>query len=127
METSIFVARVAAVIYLSAALGMRLDRDRYRRLVEELADSAMLSYLSGFLAIVIGALIVRFHGAWNADWTVLVTIVGWLALVKGIFLVAFPGVFLRFARSLIEGRSLDFFPYVAGALGLVFAYFGFVR
>jgi hypothetical protein len=81
MELSILIAKIASVIYLSAALGAVFSRDHYRRLLDDLFRNAALTYLLGFTAVILGSVLVNYHNTWRKDWTVLVTILGWLALM----------------------------------------------
>ena len=127
MELSVLIAKIMAVIYLSAALGAMFSANYYRRLIDDLFNNAGLTYVSGFLALVVGFVIVTYHNLWGRDWTVLITIVGWLALAKGVLLIAFPEFVRSYSRPAFAGRGLQVFPYVAMALGLLFGYFGFVR
>jgi hypothetical protein len=126
MELSILIAKITAVVYLSAALGAIFSPDYYRRLIGDLFDNAALTYLTGFMAVVVGCLIVNFHNVWVKDWIILITILGWLALMKGVLFIAFPTFVQGYSRLFFEGRGLRVFPYVAVVMGLVFGYFGFV-
>jgi hypothetical protein len=120
------IAKMAAVIYLSASLGTFFSADYYRKIADDFFNNAGLIYVAGFITLILGFLIVNYHNRWTKNWTVLITILGWLALVKGICLIAFP----QFVHSLSERMFTDFgsriFPYAALCLGLLFAYFGFV-
>jgi len=127
LSISILIARIAAVIYLSAAVGSILDRDQYRRVADDMFRSAALTYLMGFTAAIIGLLIVNYHNVWVGNWIVLITILGWLALMKGVLIIAVPKLIERVSRQLFGGKMLRYFPYVALCLGLLFGYFGFVH
>jgi hypothetical protein len=111
---------------LAASTGAFFGADHYRKIADDLFSNAGLTYLAGFITVVIGFLIVTYHNRWTKNWTVLVTILGWLALLKGISLIAFP----QFLRTMSDRMFTDFgsriFPYAALCLGLLFAYFGFV-
>jgi hypothetical protein len=126
MNLSKLIAKIASVIYLSASIGALFGADYYRKLADDLFSNAGLIYMTGFITVIIGFLIVSFHNIWTKDWTVLITVLGWLALAKGICLIAFP----EFVHTLSERMFTDFgfkiFPYTALCLGLLFAYFGFV-
>jgi hypothetical protein len=126
MELSIFIAKIASVIYLSAAVGAVFSTDHYRRLCDDMFKNAALTYLMGFTAVILGAVMVNYHNAWRKDWTVLVTLLGWLALMKGVLIIAFPKFVQSYSRPMFEGKGLQFFPYVAAVVGLLFGYFGFV-
>jgi hypothetical protein len=126
MHLSKLIAKMAAVIYLSASAGAFFNADYYRKITGDFFNNAGLTYVSGFMTAVIGLLIVIYHNRWTKNWTVLITVLGWIALFKGIFLIAFP----QFVQSLSERMFTDFgsriFPYAALCLGLLFAYFGFL-
>jgi hypothetical protein len=127
METSILVAQIAAVVYLAVALGAFVSRDNFRRILNDFYGNSALIYLGGFMAVVLGFLIVHFHNHWVANWTVLITILGWLALIKGIAIIIFPLYMQRLSTSVLSNTSLRLLPYGALLLGLLFAWFGFVQ
>ncbi|MBU1181402.1 MAG: hypothetical protein ABIJ52_02785 [Pseudomonadota bacterium] len=127
MELSILIAKISAVIYLSASLCGFSDRDYYRGLADDMYKNAALTYMMGFMAVIIGFLIVHYHNLWGRDWTVLITIIGWLSLIKGFLIIAFPKFIQRLSEPFLTGRTLKIFPYVTLSLGLLFGYFGFVR
>jgi uncharacterized membrane protein HdeD (DUF308 family) len=126
MQLSKLIAKIASVIYLSASVGAFFGADRYRKIADDLFSNSGLTYLAGFITVIVGLLIVTYHNRWTKNWTVLITILGWLALVKGIFLITLP----QFVQSLSQRMFTDFgsrvFPYASLCLGLLFAYFGFV-
>lgn len=127
MELSILIAKITAVIYLSASLCGFLNKDYYRRLADDMYKNAALTYMMGFMAVIVGFLIVHYHNFWGRDWTVLITIIGWLSLIKGFFIIVFPKFIQRLSESFLTERALKIYPYVTLFLGLLFGYFGFVR
>ena len=127
MELSILIAKIISVIYLSAALGNFLSRDYYRKISEDMYKNAALTYLLGFVTVIISFLIVNYHNHWGNNWTVLITIIGWLALIKGVFIIVAPEFFRRLYEPFLTERALKILPYVMLAMGLLFGYFGFVR
>lgn len=126
MQLSKLIARMASVIYLSSSLGAFFSTDYYRKIADDLFSNSALIYVTGFITVIIGLLIVTYHNRWAKSWIVLITILGWLSIVKGICLIAFP----QFVHTLSERMLIDsgakIFPYAALGLGLLFAYFGFV-
>lgn len=127
MELSVFIARIASVIYLAAALGGFVSMNYYRRVSEDLYENAALTFLMGFTAIILGGLIVHHHNRWVGDWTVLITAMGWIAVVKGFVLIAFPEWIRVLSAPLTGPRGLKVFPFVTLLVGLLLGYFGFVR
>lgn len=126
MELSILIAKIIAVIYLSASLGGFFSRDYYRSLADDMYKNAALTYMMGFIAVIAGFLIVHHHNIWGGDWTVLITILGWISLIKGILIMAFPKFMQRLSEPFFTERALKFIPYVTLATGLLYGYFGFV-
>lgn len=126
MELSILIAKITSVVYLAAALGAVFNRDYYRRVVDDLFENAGLTYFIGFTTVVLGFLIVNYHNIWVKDWIVLITVLGWLALVKGVLIIAFPRFVRSYSELIFKGKGLQFFPYIAALLGLLFGYYGFV-
>jgi hypothetical protein len=127
MELSIFIARITSVVYLSAALGAIINKDYYRRILDDLFENAGLTYFIGFTTVIVGSLIVNYHNIWVKDWIVLITLLGWLALVKGVLIITFPRFVQSYSKLILGDKGLQFFPYIAILLGLLFGYFGFVH
>ena len=127
MERSILLARIIAVVYVSAALGAIFSANHYRRLPDDLFSNAGLTYVTGFITVVLGILIVHYHNMWTKSWPVLITVIGWGALLKGVAIIVMPQVVHRASAPLLAGWAATVFPYVAICLGLLFGYFGFVR
>lgn len=127
MERSILLARMLSVVYVSAALGTIFSANHYRRLPDDLFSNAGLTYLTGFMTVVIGGLVVHYHNTWTKSWPVLITVIGWGALLKGVAIVVAPEVVHRASTALLAGWAATVFPYVAICVGLFFGYFGFVR
>ena len=127
MERSILLARIISVVYVSAALGAIFSANHYRRLPDDLFSNAGLTYVAGFMTVVMGILIVHYHNTWTKSWPVLITVIGWGALLKGVAIIVMPQVVHRVSTALWFERGVAAFPYVAICLGLLFGYFGFVR
>lgn len=126
MDLSIFVAQVAAIVYLAVGVGMLLDKKYYAKVLDGFMKDTTGMYLGGFMALIAGFALVTYHNEWVKSWEVLVTILGWIALIKGVMLLAFPTTFVGMTKSWVSGKNLNAFAFVVVALGLVFGYFGFV-
>ena len=126
METSILIAKIISVIYLSVGVGGIVSADHYRRIQDDMFKNTALTYFMGCTAAIIGCLIVNYHNIWEHNWTVVITIIGWLALIKGVTIIVFPKLLQRFSKPFFEGRLFTILPYVWILLGLMFGYFGFV-
>jgi len=127
METSTLIAQIAAVVYLGVALGAFISRDYFRRILDDFYGNAGLAFIGGFMALIVGFLIVHFHNHWVSDWTVLVTLLGWLALIKGVLIIVAPQSMHRLSKDFMTDAGIKIFPYITLLFGLVFAWFGFIQ
>ena len=127
METSILIAKIISVIYLSFGVGLLFNTSFYKKGIEKLLDSAEFMMLGGIMAIIIGIVIIEFHNNWIKNWTVIITLIGWIALIKGILLLAFPKSMVFF-KPMFQFKNLyKFLAPLVILFGLVFAYFGFIK
>ncbi|MBI5624404.1 MAG: hypothetical protein HY924_11555 [Elusimicrobia bacterium] len=125
MELSILIARILAVVYLSAALGALLGKDFFRRISEDLFKNAALTYFMGLMTTVFGLIMVHHHNRWEHDWTVLITLISWAVLIKGVLFLVIPGFVGRLSGRMLTERTMKVFPFAAILLGLLFGYLGF--
>ena len=124
MELSILVAKILSLTYLSAGVAVLSGKLSFSRIAEDFEKSPALTFISGFVTLIIGMLLVEYHNIWMRNWIVLITLVGWLSLVKGVMLIAYP----RYI-SLFKGwyKNTLAWGFLMLALGFLFGYFGFVR
>lgn len=99
MQNSLILANILGPLLVITAVGLLLNLKHYQRMAMEFAQNTALLYLAGWVVLASGLLILAFHNAWPADWTVLITIIGWLMLLKGIALLVFPGALARLAEA----------------------------
>jgi len=127
METSIFVAKILSLVYLSVGLGLLLNQSFYQKLFKDFMESPSVLYVGAIMALVVGFLLVTYHNIWVVSWVVLITILGWLALIKGIALLVIPNAMLRMTQSLLDKKYYLCIQAIAALiLGLILGYYGFV-
>jgi hypothetical protein len=108
MQTSRVLARIMGPTLVVPAAGVLLNLETYQRMIAEFSQSPALCYLGGFMALLIGLVLLQFHSKWEAHWPVIITILGWLCVVKGAALILFPGFVLNLWH-----------PYAANAAPLI--------
>lgn len=123
MELSFFVAKILAIMYVSAGVAVLSGRINCRKILEDFERSSGLTFISGFVTLIIGMLLVQYHNIWVKDWIVVITIIGWISLIKGIMLIAFPQFISYFKGMYKNNRVWGIFMIV---FGLLFGYFGFI-
>jgi uncharacterized membrane protein len=125
MDTSIFLARLIGPLYVVAGLGLLLNQTHYRDMLRNLPADSMVSYLSGFLALIFGLAVLQFHNLWVADWRVVLTLLGWLGLAKGILLLVFPKAGLGLSALFARSSMILVAAVFALLLGNMFCYVGY--
>jgi predicted MFS family arabinose efflux permease len=123
MGPSVLVAKILALYYISAGIAALSGKLSFSKMIEEYERSSALAFVTGFIAITLGMLLVEYHNIWIPSWPVLITFIGWGMLLKGVLLIAFPQS-ISFFKSWC--RNTQAWGIVMIALGLLFGYFGFV-
>lgn len=113
MTTTQTLAGLIGLYFLSAGVGVLVDRHGMAALWDELTSNAMLSYLAGILAFAIGGAIVAIHNDWSSFLAGFVSLIGWISLGEGVLLLAFRQRFL----STFGGWLLS--PGFATGMGVV--------
>lgn len=127
MELSIFLSKAIGLYYLIISLGMILNGARIKPLLMEIMNNAPLLFVSGFLALIIGILLVTSHNIWVADWRVLITLIGWAALIKGIFTAMIPQLMVETSKKWIQ-NNISYYTTmcIVFLIGIFLLYHGFI-
>lgn len=125
METSLLIAKILCIIYLTVGIGLVLNRSYYKNAFIELLENKAFLFLGGWIAIVAGVSLINYHNLWVNDWRVIITLIAWIALIKGILLFAFPKIMPLYKPLFLRPRVLDFITLLVVVLGLFFGYLGF--
>jgi uncharacterized protein YjeT (DUF2065 family) len=107
-------------------LGMLMNPEYLKKVLRDFAQSPALTFLSGFMAILVGYLIIAFNSMWTGT-DLIITIFGWLALIKGVMLILYPATLYRLARGIL--RKKENFTYASVfclAFGIIFLYLGYL-
>jgi hypothetical protein len=124
METSVLIAKIIGVIYLSFGVGLLINRNYYKKELPKLLENTSYLIFGGLVAIIIGALIIDNHNYWVKNWTVIITIIGWIAFLKGIVLLVFPTSFSSYKSILNSNLFYNILVPLVLILGIIFMYLG---
>ena len=105
MDTSLFLAKLIGPIFVIVGIGLLLNGDRYRAVVDEVMSSHTLLYVFGAIALTGGLAIVLTHNIWVWDWPVIITIVGWLMIGRGSLRIIIPQQVEDLARKMVTRWS----------------------
>ncbi len=124
IETSIFLAKVIGLVSVISTTAILLRYRESMALEKEAVKSPVNAYLSGFVFLIIGVLIIVSHSVWTLDWRLVITVLGWLVFLKGIGRIFFP----KAVRQLIEKKDRKFLigEVVVLLVGIFLLYYGFI-
>jgi len=126
MENSILLAKIFGLYFIIVASGGLFNLKTYQKVMEDFCKNPALLYLGGIFALLFGLLVLAFHNAWVANWTVIITVFGWGGLIKGVWLIAFPNTVVRFTRAYQKKTTLlTVHLVIALALGIFLAVKGY--
>jgi hypothetical protein len=127
MELSIFLAKAIGLYYLIISLGMILNGAKIKSLLMEIMNNAALLFVTGFLALIIGILLVTSHNIWVADWRVIITLMGWAALIKGIIRVTSPQLMIETSKKWVQNNVYYYTTMcVVFLIGVFLLYHGYL-
>jgi len=125
MEISILIAKIIGFIYLSFGVGLLFNGKYYKKEISKLLENTSYLIFAGFIAIIMGILIIENHNFWVKNWTIVITIIGWLALVKGIILLAFPTLTSIYKPLFNSKMFYNLLGPLVLIFGLIFTYLGY--
>ena len=120
----LLIAKVLGIIFTVMGVSMLISKKNAMYLIEDATSSRGLLWLFGFIALVMGAVIIVLNNDWSSGLRSLVSLIGWLALIKGAFILILPDVAISWYRKCNKGGIMTFAGLVVLVLGLVFLYKG---
>ncbi len=126
MEISYLIAKIIGPIYLITGLSMLINPNMYKNFLEKFMRDNGLLFISGFLSLLIGLLILTFHNIWVYSWQIIITIFGVIAIVKGSLILILPSYLIKIT-SLIHKNSVIIAcaSLAAICVGGLFTYYGY--
>jgi len=121
-ETSIVLAQILGIFFAVIGISMVVSSKTTVVAIEEAVQHKGVLWTWGFLALLVGAVIVVLNNFWTSSLPLLVTILGWLALLKAIFILFFPGNAAALYRKFNNRGMIVFCGLIVFVLGLVLFY-----
>jgi hypothetical protein len=124
--TELFL-RVFGVYFLAAGLGIAIKPASMNTIKTEMENSALLRFITGFLAFLSGVAILAIHQP-GAEWTsTLVTVFGWLSLIKGVILFVMPSISLGLMGVVAKNDGvMRIYAGLIALAGAALLYLGFM-
>lgn len=128
MDTSKFLSKVIGLYMSIVSISMLVDMSRFSNDVKLLMNDTPSMLLAGYIALIIGLLMVVSHPIWQRNWRVIVTLIAWIILLKGICILLFPQVIDEVTIAFLKNTTLQYsFVYLDLGIGILLCYFGFRR
>ena len=125
METSIFLAKVIGLISVISTAAVMVRYKESLAFDEEAIKNPLFTYVSGFVFLILGVLLVVSHSVWTPDWRLVITILGWLVLLKGVGRIFFSNAVRRLIERKRNNRRFLLGEIVVFMVGLYLLYYGF--
>ncbi len=120
------IFQVLWIIYFTFGIGIILDKQMLKKILEEYINNISITFISAILAVIMGYLLITFHNIWEANLTVIITIIGWIAFLKGLMLLIAPKLFLQMSKYFIKNKIIfNLVPFILFILGIFFLILGF--
>lgn len=120
------VFQLVGLAYLAAGLGILVNPTFYKRMIDQMLDSPAIIYVSGFMTLAVGYLLIAFYSTWGVNLRLILTIIGWIALFKGLTAMIRPQLLIKVSRGFIRsGKTVTGAGIFTTALGIAMMYLGF--
>lgn len=124
---TIILAKLFGLYFLGVGLAGLFNPKRLAKLYQLMMENEALNYLSGIIALLVGAFIISVHNHWVSSWPVIITLIGWISFVKGLGLVGCSGFSKSF--NFMYRKSEGFYRIIGTVIiliGLFLCYQGFI-
>jgi hypothetical protein len=96
----------------------------WRSLIDEFDRSPSLTFMTGFIVFVLGAITIIAHNIWTDVLAGIVSLLGWIAAAEGLLLMVVPGPLFALSRQLVINQRLV--SLLAAAFGLILVLLGLI-
>jgi len=133
MGISVFLAKVIGVYLVLSSFALLIFRERFKKLLKDVASNPFFINFTGFWGILLGLLIVVSHNYWIDNWPTLITIIGWFTLIQGFLRVYFTDYFIEWNKWMAKSNTalvwIGWIFFVIGAyltyVGFAYSYYGY--
>ena len=112
---------IVGVIAVIVGFGLLLNKQKFLGMYDEMQKLAVMVYLSGFLSLIIGLVILSELGSLWVEGLkgIILSVIGWLSLLKGVILILFPKIALQFVELRARKATILVSGVILIVIGLV--------
>jgi len=115
---------VMGIYELVAGIGGLTGRINWRTMLDEFDRSPALTFITGFIVYVLGAVVMLVHCFWTDPLAIIVSATGCIAAVEGLLIMIVPGPLFALSRRLVANQKL--ISMFAAVFGLLLIGFGLI-
>ena len=119
MDISIVLAQILGLCFAILGLSMLFNKKWTALAIEEIIKNQGLTWLAGFITLVIGAVLVVLNNVWTSGLPLFITILGWLTLIKGTIVLVFPNLTISYYKKMNNGNIFVWGGAIVFILGLI--------
>jgi hypothetical protein len=100
-NSTVILARVIGPLMVAMGLAVAIRPSVFVGVVDAFAADAVTPLTWGFLALLLGLIVLAFHRTWNTWLETAITVIGVISLVRGLILLFIPTQAIAVARDLL--------------------------
>lgn len=124
LPSSTLLAQILSMPFLVIGLSMFFDRENNRKAIDEISKDRGQLFISGFLFLFIGTIILAFTNLYGGLLNVFLSILGILCFLKGTVMLVIPHKLGKMYRSIIENKYTIF---LIGLMCILISVFMFMK
>lgn len=124
--TAIQIIQLVWVLYFILGLAFLFNKKHYLSVFKDLVKSKIFIFIGGYIAFVIGFIILMYFNTFTMTKEWLVSIVWLMALIKWISLLLFPKFMVKFTKSFTKKENFNLIWFSITILWILLMYLGFV-
>lgn len=126
-QSTLILARVIGPLLVAMGLAVVIRPSAFIGVVDVFAADAVTPLTWGFLALLLGLIVLAFHRRWNTWLEIAITVIGVISVVRGLILLAIPTQAIAVARDLLGTAPVAVIlaAALAALLGAWLAYAGY--
>lgn len=127
MNNSKFLGKVIGIYLIIVSVMLFTNMQGNIDLINSLMTNAPLMFITGFITLILGLLLVVSHNVWQWNWRVIITLIGWMVLLKGLTILFFPRAIDETTTLFVQNLTVAYsFLGLDFIIGIVLVYFGFI-
>ncbi len=119
MNTTIVLAHILGISFVILGLAMLLNKGNMSAVMDTLVSNKAILCLTGFVTLMLGAILVVLNNTWTSGLPLLVTILGWMMLIKGAFLLLLPNTAAAYYKRMNTNGLFIWAGLLVLVLGIV--------